>query len=108
MTDYDDNFTSHKPDRPTLARGEYERDGTVSIHWNCQETKLASPSGGCYFPCDACGVVYDVPHDVVSFVCESCSHHKRTCDDIDCTHHVHKRLSGMSAYERQEVSGDAH
>jgi hypothetical protein len=93
---------------PTLIHGTVARNGTVVLTWNVQETTLRAPSGGVYFPCDACGVVHDVPQDVVAFRCDACAAHVEACDEIECDHPAHTKGEGMSQYERQERAGDAY
>jgi len=76
---------------PTLVHGTVDRSGNIILRWNAQDTALRAPSGGVYFPCGACGVVHDVPHDVVSFECDTCVAHVNVCEDLECDHPAHRR-----------------
>jgi len=54
--------------------GRVERDGTVTITWNIQSTKLPAPywEGSHYLPCEICGVLQAVGSNIVSCVCNRC------------------------------------
>ena len=53
-------------------QGKHGLDGTVTITFNSQGEALEAPGGGKYLPCDCCGQVKVVAHNVVSVTCVEC------------------------------------
>lgn len=54
--------------------GTIQRDGTVTLQWNCQCDRLLSPDGSQHcLPCERCGDAQWVALGVVATLCDRCA-----------------------------------